>query len=871
MNPFRKIRAYFTRRKFESEMAEEMRLHLEQRTREKIEQGLSLDAARHAARRQFGGEEQIKERVREQRGGLWLDHLWRDLRHSGRALRRAPLLSAVVLLSLGLGIGANTVIFSWINSLVFRPLPGVTDASRFTLVEPRSETGSYPGASWTEYRDLAAQLPSFDWLLAYKMQPLSFGEPGHEERVYAQLVSGNYFAALGLHPALGRLLGNEETAQSGAAPVVVISHGFWQSHFAGAPAVLGRPIRLNEQTLTIVGVAPVGFMGTTTGLSFDLWVPATMAPVLLNGSNELAARDQRGYSLMGRIRGGAAEARTELATAMRELARKYPASNAGIDAELLPFWRAPRGAARLLLAALATLQGFMLLVLLVVCANTANLLLARASTRRREMGVRLALGARPWHVLRLVLIESLLLGFGATVLGLLLAVWGTNAIRAVPLPGQFPFKFDTALDLGVLLFAASLGLVCAVVFGLAPAIQSARIDSQLALRSAADAPARRGLRHALVSIEVALALLFLVGAATFLRSFVEARTVDPGFKTEGVLLAGYDWSSGGSDRTRALALTGELLRRLRAHPAVENAAIASWVPLDFHAMPQAAFKIDGQSRSDSGLDRALTYSLSPGYFALMKIPVVAGRDFSDLTDTTHGLEAIVNEEFVRKYLAHTPPLGHRIGTNRAYEIVGVVRNATYETFGEPAKPIVYFCLRDRFALPGQIHVRMRGAEAAFAGELRRIVRETSPAVSVYDVWTLSEHVDKNLFFRRIPARFFAVLAPLILALAAIGIYAVVAYAVAQRTAEIGLRIALGASTRRVVYEMVRDSMRAVGAGLIPAWLLLLVVTLHLRAGVISAPIVFGLPVLLLAVAWVAAWVPARRAAKIEPMRALRYE
>ncbi len=855
-------------------MAEEMRTHLEEQTLRNVAAGMNETDARAAARRQFGGVDQVMERARDQRGWVWLDHVARDTAHGWRMITKAPLLSAVIVLSLGIGVGVNAVIFSWIRSLMFRPIPGVADATQFRLVEPKTDAGSYPGASWTEYLDLRDRLRAFDRLLAFKMLPLDLGEPGNEERVYSQLVSGNYFSALGLRPAAGRFLREDEATQPGAAPVVVISKNFWRTRFGGSPDVLGQELKLNGQSLTVIGVAPEGFHGTVTGLSFDLWVPATMAPVLMPGSTELTARDIRGYSVMGVIRPGAtlAQAQTELDVAMGELAANFPASNGDIGAEAMPFWRTPRGAGRLLLGALAAMQGFMVLVLLVVCVNAANLLLARSTTRRREIGVRLALGARPRQILRLLLTESILLGAAATVLGGVLATWGTTAVRAVPLPGQFPFHFETGLEASGLAFTGLLGIGCAVVFGLAPALQAARTDSHLALRVATVASGRRGFRHGLVAMEVALSLLVLVVASLFLQSFLETRTTDPGFRTDGVLLAVYDLSRAGYDKPTGLTVTEELLQRLRASPQVEAAAIASWVPLDFHPMPLGAFKIDGRERSDGGRERALTYTVTPGYFDLMKIPLVAGRDFVPLTDKAHGSEIIVNEEFARRFFAGASPLGHQLGAKGpGFEVVGVVRNALYETFGEPPKPIMYISYRDWFRPAGQIHVRTRGAETAFAPALRRIARDVNPDFTLYDVRTLNEHVDKNLFFRRIPARIFAVLGPVILLLAAVGIYAVVAYAVAQRTAEIGIRLALGASPRRVVREILRESMRVVCVGAVPAWLLSLVVMLHLRGGVLNLTILVGVPGILLTVASLAAWLPARRAAKVDPIVALRAE
>ena len=463
----------------------------------------------------------------------------------------------------------------------------------------------------------------------------------------------------------------------------------------------------------------------------------------------------------------------------------------------------------------------------------------------------------------------MLLGLFAAGIGLLVALWGTNALRAVPLPGGFPFKFETGLGVGGVVFTVGLSLLCALVFGLAPAVQAARTDSQLALRTARQGAGRSRMRSVLIASETALALLVLVVAAMFLRNFLETQVADPGFKPAGVLLASYDLSSSGYDQAKGLPLMADLLRRLETAPGVAGAAVASWVPLDFHAMPQAAFKLDG--RADAPQSRSLTYTVTPGYFRVMEIPFVAGRDFAALTDPKPGPQVIVNEEFVRQFLGGAPALGHRLGARNSYEIVGVVRNALYENFGEPAKPIVYFSYRDLFWQTGQIHVRARESETALAGNLRGLVAAINPAIALYEVRTMTEHVEKNLFFRRIPARLFAVLGPLILLLAGIGIYAVVAYAVAQRTTEIGVRLALGASGRQVVAQIVRETLRLAAFGLVPAWLLAVIVMLHVRGGALNAPILLGVPLLLVAVAWLAAWLPARRAAKVDPVVALRAE
>src|SRR5437867_6396759 len=373
-----------------------------------------------------------------------------DLKHAWRTIARMPVLASVVVVSLGIGIGVNTAVFSWVQAMVLRPLPGVAHGTSFQTVEARAETGSYPGVSWLEYDDLRARLRSFPDLMAFRMVPFNVGEVGHTQRTYGQLVSGNYFSALGLKPAVGRFLRPDEVVRPGSEPVVVISYDYWRTRFASAPTVPGRSLRVNGVPLTIVGVAPERFQGTVLSLTFDMWAPATLAPTLFGGSRELEDRSLRGYTALGTLRPGTSvdQAQTELEQAMRELGRVYPETNASMHGEVLSFWRAPRGPQRMLANALLMLQGVLLLLLLAVCGNTANLLLARASTRQREMGVRLALGAGPWRVLTLQLMETLMLGIGGAALGAAIATWATNALRAVPFIGSVPVRFQTDLDPG---------------------------------------------------------------------------------------------------------------------------------------------------------------------------------------------------------------------------------------------------------------------------------------------------------------------------------------------------------------------------------------------------------------------------------------
>src|SRR6185295_4057420 len=512
------------------------------------------------------------------------------------------------IVSLGIGIGVNTAVFSWVQAMVLQPLPGVSGGASFQLVEPRAESGSYPGVSWLEYRDLRERLRSFPDLLAFRMVPLNVGEAGRTERTYGVLVSGNYFSALALRPALGRFLRPDEVERAGGEPVVVVSHEFWQARLGGAPDAIGRTLRLNDQSLTVIGVAPPGFQGTVLGLDFDLWVPATMAPVLFGGSRELEDRSQRGYALLGSLPPHATVARvqTELDAAMRDLARLYPDTNAAVQADVLSFWEALRGPPRMLARALWILQALMLLLLLAVCGNTANLVLARASTRHREIGVRLALGASPGRVLRLLLTESVLLAVLGAAVGAAIAVWGTNALRAVPFSMAWPIKFQTRVDGTALAFATLLGIACGLAFGLAPAVQLARVDPQQALRAGARGSGGRSrMRNILMGTEVALALAVLIVAAIFFRSVHDARETDTGFRREGVLVTAYDLSGRGLDEAGTRTFATRLLDGLRALPGVEAASIARSVPLDIHGMPLRAFTLEGRARTDGVADQAL--------------------------------------------------------------------------------------------------------------------------------------------------------------------------------------------------------------------------------------------------------------------------
>jgi predicted permease len=635
-------------------------------------------------------------------------------------------------------------------------------------------------------------------------------------------------------------------------------------------------MRLNDRDVPIVAVAPRGFQGTVLGLDFNLWVPAEMAPLLLAGSRELDERGTRAYSVVGTLRADAtvAQAQDEVAAVMTRLAGMYPQTNGNVRVAVVPYWRSPAGPQQFLFPALAILQGIMLVLLLAVCANTANLMLARATTRQHEIAVRRALGASRSRIISLLLTESIVLALLGAALGIVIAFWGTNALRAGPMITAFPIRYQTGIDGLGLAVALLLGVVCGLAFGMAPAMQLLRSSQYGTLRAGRSWASRGSARSALMGIEVGLALIVLVAAAIFVRSFDESRDTDPGFQRDGVLLAAYDLSGRGVNDAELRAFTDELLLRVRGLPTAEAAAIARLVPLDIHGMPVRPFIVQGRVRPDATPDVSAINIVTPGYFATMNIPLLAGTDFVDLKDETTPPQVIVNEEFVHRYLEGTEPIGRLIRAgDRTFTITAVASTTLYNSFGESPTPIIYFSYRDRPSVGGELHVRTQpGAELALAPEIRRISYEIDPLLPIHDVRTLDQHVEKNLIFRRIPARMFAVLGPLLLILAAMGIYAVVAYTVSRRDAEIGLRLALGASARRVVGQVMSETLRVVTIGAAIGWFIAFMIFIHVAPGEPLDPAVFaGVPALLVAVAALAAWVPARRASRVDPMRTLRLE
>lgn len=801
-----------------------------------------------------------------------------SFRHLFRNLARTPFLSAVIVLSLGVGIGANTVIYSWLKSALFAPLPGA-EAPRLMSLEVKDDTGNWVTTSWTEYQDLRELVPSLAGIAAQRPRSFSLGAGERDARVYGEFVSGNFFEVLGVRAQLGRFFKADEAARPGGAPVVVLSDAFWRRQFHRADDVVGRTLRLNGRTLTIVGVAAPDFRGGYNALTFDLFLPATLMPLLQPASDELTARKARTYTMLAQLRPGVslAQVQAELDAAAKKLLDAYPETNRGLAYGMLPLWRSPRGG-QILVASLATLQVFAALILTVVCVNTASLLLARASTRRREIGIRLAVGGAPARILVQLLGESVLLALLGGAAGVLFSLWGVEIIGHLPLPSvdAAPIFFTPEIDATSVAFAALVSLGCGVLFGLAPAAQLVRADVLHALRGGAGAvTGRHWLRDGLVALEVATALVVLVLAALYLQSFRNSLRADTGYDTTHVMLATVDLSGRGYDQTRSHAFVEETLRRLRETPGVISAAAANNVPLATRGLATGVFAISGRPFDPNR--RALYFDVTPGYFATMGVAFVDGGDIAPLSRQDLPLDAVINEEMAQRYWPGESPVGRKFIINDTWFVIaGVVRTTKYETVGEAPKPMTWLSLRRQPAGSPTLHVRTSGDPRAALGSLRQIVRALDPELALVQPRTLAANVDSNLVLQRLPARMLSLLAPLALALAAVGLYAVIAYSLAQRVQEIGVRLALGASPRRVVQLMTWQGLRVVLVGTAAGWVVALALGYVLQPRLVGVafgdPLIYGgVPLLLIAVAVLACWLPARRAASVDPMIALRSE
>jgi predicted permease len=806
--------------------------------------------------------------------------LWQDLRYGARMLRKQPGFTLIAVVTLALGIGANTGVFSLVNTVLLRPLP-IAQPERVFEITPLREGSTIGVMSYPAYKDFRDRNDVLEGLAAYTFAPLSLSRNGNNERLWGYLVSGNYFDLLGVRAARGRLFTPEDDRSPGAHPVAVLSYGCWQRRFGGNPKLIGQSIIINNHSFTVAGIAPPEFNGTALVIAPELYVPVMMAGQIKPGANWLDKREDGLLLTLGRLKPNvtAAQAKAAFDLLAVQLKREQPDDSDvhftfAPPGLVVPFLRDPTlGLAGVLMAIVG-------LVLLVACTNLTNLLLARAAGRRKEIAVRLSLGATRWRLVRQLLTESLLLACAGGVLGWLLAWWMVDAVNAFNPPVDFPLTIDLKLDGRVLLFTLAATLVTGVLFGLLPAWQASKPDLVPTLKDEAGsgAPRRAWLRNSLVVAQVALSLVLLAGAGLIVRSLQQVQMVGPGFDIERTVTASVDLTLQGYDPARAREFQRQLIARIEAQPGVRAASFSGWLPLnlDFSSSPIYA---EGQPFTRGGdLPVIAVNKVWPRYFEAMDIPLLAGREFTQQDDKEETRPVIVNESFARRFFPGQNALGKRLNLGGPpepfWDIVGVARDSKYSSLGEDPQPFVYFPLLRDSGGAAALVARTNGDPNSLLNVIRHEVRQLDANLPVYDTKTMREHLRLSLFPLRAGAWVAGGFALLALALAGLGIYGVMSYAMAQRTRELGIRLALGAQTGDVLRLVIRQGLTLALIGLtigLAAALALTRLMTSVLYGVSATDVVtFAVVTLLLAlVVLLACWIPARRATKVDPMIALR--
>ncbi len=822
--------------------------------------------------------------------------LLQDLKYGARLLAKSPAFTAVAALSLALGIGANTTIFTLVNAVLLNPLPVEDPAqlvSVFTTDERNTGTAAlgFLQVSPMNFKDLRDHNEVFSGLTAHTGLPLNIsGGTGEPQQVFGEIVTGNYFNVLGARPLLGRGFAADEDETPGAKLVCVLGYGEWQKRFGGDATILGRTITLNGHAFTVVGVMPKGFKGTNAIGAPALWVPymtyqQTMSGFLL----ELGKPDQRRglvFNVTGRLKPGVTvqQAEANLKTIARQLEQEYPNENKDRSVTLVPLAQATinPGFRSNIVVAGSLLMTIVALVLLIACANVANLLLARASARQKEIAVRLSLGATRAQLVRQLLTEGTLLALVGGAAGLLLAYWAQGLLWSYRPPFLQPDAIDIRPDVRVLLFTIAVSIVTGILFGLAPALQASRPDLVVELKEKTSAPAgsRRpfALRNVLVAGQIALSLIALVGAGLFLRSLQNAQRISPGFDVEHLATLSFDLGAQGYTEEHGKQFQKQMLERVSSIPGVRAATLGSTVPLFAGGFARTVF-LEGQDATDRRAGKLVQITIaSPHYLETLGIPLVRGRALSDIDQPNTPSAVVINETMAKRFWPDQDPIGRRFkffGQSNFQQVVGVAADSKYNFIGEDPTPYIYQATTQVYQPQLSLFVKAARPEAVL-GTVRGEVQQLDRTLPLQNVYTLNEIFGQSLWAPRMAASLLAIFAGLSLVLAVIGIYGVMAYSVSQRTRELGIRMALGASRSDVVRLVVKHGLRltiaGVAIGLVTAFALSrLIASLLLNVSPTDVLTFAVVPVVLGLAALGASYLPALRATRIDPMIALRYE
>jgi predicted permease len=803
--------------------------------------------------------------------------LGQDLKFAWRGIRRKPGFTAAIVLTLGLAIGANATIFSWIDAVVLSPLPTVPRASELVFLRFASRTRPDLAFSYLNYRDVRDAAPSgLRGLAVMDDLALTMRTTGEPERVWSQVVSGNFFDVLGVPAARGRVLQPDDERAPGLAPVAVISDRLWRTRFAADPSLVGGSVALNGHPFTIVGIAPRGFVGGMGGLAVDVWVPVTMHGVL-TGRSILEARGTGWLTAIGRRDPNITAPTVD--AAVRAIATRLESSHAIPEGWTLRIASlSEEGAAGVLMPTLSIVMGTVVLVLIVACANVSGLLLSRGVGRQREVAIRAALGGSRFHLARQLLVESLMLAALGGVLGIAIAVWTSRGLDALLPPTPFPVLIGATMNVRVLLFSVGVMLLATLGFGLAPAVQNSRASLQDTLRGSATAVGtslrRARLRRGLVIGQVALAMTLLVCTGLFVQTLVRAYDVDPGYARRHGVLAAFDLSSLRLDEKQGRALLTTMTDRVRALPGVESASVSTAIPLSLTSADTSP-EIEGYTRQPQE-EVVVHYAMvGSGYFETLGVPILRGRGIDDTDRAGTQPVVVINETMARRYFAGRDAIGGRLRTGGAWmTVVGVAKDGKYRTLTEAPSAMMYLPIQQVYRASPTLIVATRGSAELAVTEIRRAVAGVAPDLALYDIRTIAEHRELSVVVPQIAALLLGLLGALALTLAAIGLYGVVAFVVGQQTREIGVRLALGARRGTILGQVLRQGLVTAGIGLGIGLALALAASPALGPVLVNVrptdPVTYGLTaMLLLAVAALATWLPARRAAAVDPVEALR--